>query len=211
MTLLRVLLCLLLLRPILFIVFGVNVRHAHWIPRVGPAIVVANHNSHLDTLVLMSLFPLDQLHAVRPVAAADYFTRNRVLRWLTEKLLHGIFISREQSQRSETYTKLSEALSAGDILILYPEGSRGEPERLSKFKMGITYLVERNPEVLVYPVFMHGLGKILPKNDWLPVPFLIDVFVGEPVRWSGEHQSFIRVLDRCIQDLAAEGHFSPWE
>ena len=211
MTLLRVLLCSLLLRPILFVVFGMNVRHAHRLPEAGPAIVVANHNSHLDTLVLMSLFPLNQLHTVRPVAAADYFVRNRVLRWLTEKLLGGIFISREPSQRSETYTKLSEALSAGSVLILYPEGSRGEPERLSKFKAGVTHLVERHPEVLVYPVFMHGLGKILPKNDWLPVPFLIDVFVGEPVRWSGDHQSFMEVLNKGIQNLAAEGHFAPWE
>lgn len=211
MTLLRVLLCLLLLRPILFLVFGVNVRHAHRIPRAGPAIVVANHNSHLDALVLMSLFPVDQLHAVRPVAAADYFTRNRVLYWLTKELMHAIFISRESTQRLETYMKLSEALTAGSILILFPEGSRGEPERLSRFKTGVTYLVERHPEVPIYPVFMRGLGKILPKNDWLPVPFLIDVFVGEPVRWSGDHQSFMGVLNSCMQDLAAEEHFPPWE
>ena len=211
MTLLRALLCVLLVRPILFLGFGVNVRNAQRIPRIGPAIVVANHNSHLDALVLMSLFPVGQLHVVRPVAAADYFTRNRVLWWLTKELMHAIFISRESTQRLETYMKLSEALTAGSILILFPEGSRGEPERLSKFKMGVTYLVERHPEVPVYPVFMHGLGKILPKNDWLPVPFLIDVFVGEPMRWSGDHHSFMTALNTCMYDLAAEGHFPPWE
>ncbi len=211
MTLLRVLLCLVLVRPVLFIVFGVNIRHAQRLPKVGPAIVVANHNSHLDTLVLMSLFPIAHLHDVRPVAAADYFTRNRMLQWLTKELLHGIFISRDPTQRSETYLKLSEALTAGNILILYPEGSRGEPERLSKFKMGVTYLVERYPKVPVYPVLMHGLGKILPKNDWLPVPFLIDVFVGEPMHWTGDHHSFLGTLNTCMQDLAAEGNFPPWE
>ena len=51
----------------------------------------------------------------------------------------------------------------GEILVLFPEGSRGEPERLTEFKRGVALLVKDNPEVPVTPVFMHGLGKSLPK------------------------------------------------
>ena len=211
MNLLRALFFALLVRPLVFVLFGANVRHGARVPRSGPAIVVANHNSHLDTLVLMSLFPLGQLHLLRPVAAADYFTRNRLLGWFTQRLLQGILIARQPSPKADPFAELSSALAAGHILILYPEGSRGEPERLAGFKTGVAHLAKRHPAVGVYPVFMHGLGKVLPKNDWVPVPFFIDVFVGEPLRWSCDRAGFMAALNGRMAELAAEGQFPVWE
>jgi len=63
----------LIIKPIVFIVLGLNLRGHDKLPKKGPAVIVANHNSHLDTIVLMSLYPLSIIHRVRPVAAVDYF------------------------------------------------------------------------------------------------------------------------------------------
>jgi len=192
----------LLIRPLAYVVFGLSLRNRERLPRWGPAIVVANHNSHLDTGVLMSLFPILSLRRVRPVAAADYFLRSKFVAWFTLSIMGIIPIDRTARERGEDpFVDISEALSNGDILIVYPEGTRGEPEQMVEFKKGISHLIENHANVPVVPVFLRGLGKALPKGSWLPVPFFVDVFVGEPLHWSGDRDSFMTDLRDALSDL----------
>lgn len=209
--LLRFLFFALFARLLVLIVLGLNVRRRELLPAAGPAIVVANHNSHLDTLVLMTLLPLRLLPRVRPVAALDYFLRNRGLAWFALNIIGIIPLSRRPQRGADPLAPCAEALQRGDILILFPEGSRGEPERMAKFKTGVAHLAERCPAVPVVPVFMHGLGKALPKGDFVLVPFFCDVFVGEGLRWTGERGSFMAGLEAAMGRLAGEGCFAVWE
>ncbi len=205
---------LLLVRPVVLVVLGLIVRYRGRLPRRGPAIVVANHNSHLDTMVLMTLFPLSQLPSLRPVAAMDYFLRNRLLAWFSLNLIGILPISRGARARGEDpLTGCYAALDRGEILILFPEGTRGEPERMAEFKKGVSYLAERYPDVPVSPVFLHGLGKALPRGEAILVPFFCDVFVGEPMLWSGDggREGYLHSLEASLRALAAEGNFPEWE
>ncbi len=202
---------LLVVRPLLALVLGVNLRHAERLPRSGPAILAANHNSHLDTLLLMSLYPLAQLRRVRPVAAADYFLKNRVVAWFALDIMHILPLARRPQAGEPPLAHIEAALAAGDILILFPEGSRGEPEKRSELKTGIAHLMEHAPAVPVVPVYLHGLGKALPRGDWLPVPFFADGFVGEPLTWQGSRVQMMQALEDRFAELERQGGYPAWE
>jgi 1-acyl-sn-glycerol-3-phosphate acyltransferase len=210
--LLRLFFFAVIVRGVVTIVLGLNVRHRQRLPRTGPAVLAANHNSHLDTMVLMTLMPLSLLDRVRPVAAADYFLRNRLIAWFATEIIGILPIRRQRAFPTEDpLAPLVEALDRGEILIFFPEGSRGEPEKLTEFKSGIARLSERRPGVPIVPVFMHGLGKALPKGEAILVPFFVDVFVGEPVKWKGDRDGYMTEFRDTMTSLAAEGHFSAWE
>ena len=209
---LRFLFFFLIVRPLILIIIGLNVRHRERLPKNGPAIVVANHNSHLDTFVLMTLLPFRLLSRLHPVAAADYFLKNRLLAWFSCKIIGIIPIQRSGiTAKSDPLAGCSEALERGEILILYPEGSRGEPERMSNFKSGIAHLSKRYPDVPIYPVFLHGLGRALPKDEAILVPFFCDVFVGASMRWTGDRERFMELLAEKMKLLSDEGKFPSWE
>jgi 1-acyl-sn-glycerol-3-phosphate acyltransferase len=198
-------------RPLVFAVLGVNLRDGERLPRQGPAILVANHNSHLDTLVLMTLLPHRLLSKIRPVAALDYFLKTRWLAWFAMRIVGIIPLDRKPKPGADPLALPDAALTRGDILILFPEGSRGEPERLQAFKTGIVHLAKRHPAAPVVPIFLHGLGKALPKDAVLLVPFFVDVFVGEPIAWTGERAEFMARLERAMRDLAAECRAPAWD
>jgi 1-acyl-sn-glycerol-3-phosphate acyltransferase len=219
MSLLRRLFMIMILRPLLLVVIGLNVRHRERLPLQGPAIVIANHNSHLDAFVLLSLFPVRLLDRVRPVAAADYFLRNRWLAWFTLNIVNMIPIDRGKVRRRpsggiedaamaghESGNPLQgclEALRRNEILLIFPEGSRGAAEELTRFKGGVARLKEQMPDVPVIPVFMRGLGRILPKGEFVLVPVVVDVLLGEAVAWTGARASFTQDMETAVTKLAS--------
>jgi 1-acyl-sn-glycerol-3-phosphate acyltransferase len=206
------LLFFLLIRIVLLVILGINVRRKELLPASGPAIVIANHNSHLDTLVLMSLFPLRLLPYIRPVAATDYFMSTSVLAWFATRIVNIIPLARNHARTiSDPLESVRAALTNASIVILYPEGTRGEPEQLTRFKRGIAHLAEQFPTTPVIPVFIHGLGKALPKGETLLVPFFCDVFVGEPLRFKDDRNAFMQAVNDRFLALASEGNFSSWD
>lgn len=191
---LQYLLFALLVRPLVLLVLGINVRNRERLPRRGPAIIAANHNSHLDALVLMALLPLRDLHRVRPVAAADYFLRNRLLAWFALRVI-GILPLRRGGEGGDPLAGLQRALGRSEVLLLFPEGSRGEPETPAPLKPGIAHLLQRVPQAALVPVHLAGLGKALPRGEGILVPFICDIHIGPAMHWQGERQQLMDALN----------------
>ena len=193
--LLRLLFFAVFVRPLTFLVLGLNIRGRKHLPVDGPAIIVANHNSHLDTLVLMSLFPLENLRKVHPVAAADYFLTGKFISWFSQKIIGIIPLSRKMSHKNrDPFSPIKRALDRGEIIIFFPEGSRGSPEEMTPIKSGIAHLVKDHPHVPIVPVFLSGLGKALPKGDPILVPFHVDVKIGEPIFQGIDRNALIEAI-----------------
>ena len=89
---LRLLFFLLIVKPFLLLAVGISVRGRRRLPTQGPALIVANHNSHLDALVLAALLPLRLLPRIRPAASAEYFLRGRWRSWFARQVLSLIHI-----------------------------------------------------------------------------------------------------------------------
>jgi len=202
------------IRPMVFLYLGVNIRRSFLLPKKGPAILVANHNSHLDTVVLMIACPRSLFSHLRPVAAADYWLKGPLLTWFSTHVLNIVPIHRKKEDRpegSDPLDSIGKALDEGSAVIFFPEGSRGEPEQMTSFKRGIAILAERHPDVPVVPVYFQGLGRALPRGEGLLVPFLCDMYVGEHLYWSGDEEEFMKRLVRRFESLSREGYKPQWE
>ncbi|HZN56193.1 MAG TPA: lysophospholipid acyltransferase family protein [Candidatus Polarisedimenticolaceae bacterium] len=181
-------------RPMLRWYWGARYRRLHYVP-TGPCIVVANHNSHLDAALLMSMFPLRRLPHVHPVAAADYFGKTAWRRAVAMVWMNAMGIERTAPPGKDVLSPMIEALEDGETLIFFPEGSRGEPGVVGPFRPGIGRIVKSVPGVQVVPVFLAGAERSLPRGESVPLPLGIDVIIGKP-------RTFSTALD--ARDIAEE-------
>ena len=190
-------------RPVTFLWMGFAVRGKELLPKKGPAIVIANHNSHLDALMLMSLFPLHLAPSIRAAAAADYFFRNRAARFVSEHFAGLIPLERGGGAR-DPLQPLVRALEEKNILLLFPEGSRGSPGAMAEIKPGLWHLARRCPEASIHPVYLHGLGRAMPKGAWIPVPLFADIRVGEPFAATENKREFPGRVKTIFEGLRAQ-------
>jgi len=199
-------------RALVLLALGLTVRNRERLPKDGPAVLAANHNSNLDALALMSLMPLHLLSKLRPVAAVDYFFTSKVRGWFVTNIIGIIPVKRGSGKEGGNPLAACEAaLDRGEILVLFPEGSRGDPETLGPLKKGIGHLACARPKVPIIPIYLHGLGKALPKGSTVLVPFNCTVNVGKPLYGTTSYSAFVVELQAAMAKLGAQEKPPAWE
>lgn len=176
-------------------IIGISCRYNKNIKENQQYIYVANHNSHLDTACILCALSPQELLSTHPVAAADYFGKNKLTTFLSEYFLNACLIRRNKENGGENpIEKMDKLLKQGKSLIIFPEGSRGEPEKFQAFKLGVSILLAKNPHIPFLPIYMNGLGKALPKGEGVVLPFVGSVTFGKP-RYINKDQSLEEITD----------------
>ena len=167
-----------------FIARLITGAQGHWKgcpPKAEQRIYFANHQSHLDWVLIWAALPREMRSVTRPIAARDYWTATPLKTWITTEVFHAVYVSRTRSDDQDPLGPLVEALRMGDSLVIFPEGTRslkGEPQ---PFKSGLFHLAEQFPDVTLVPAWIDNVQRVMPKGEVVPVPILCTVTFGTPL------------------------------
>ena len=184
---------------------GAQARWVGCAPSDTQRIYFANHTSHMDFILIWCVLPGLLRRKTRPVAAADYWSRGALRRFLIHRVFRGILIARDHVDRSHNpIDAMCRALDEGASLILFPEGTRGPGGGLQPFKAGLYHLARSRPAIELVPVWIDNAYRVLPKDLPLPIPLLCSVAFGKPRQLEPEEPK-PEFLDRMQDSVAALG------
>jgi 1-acyl-sn-glycerol-3-phosphate acyltransferase len=176
------------------------VSGAENLPRSGSFVLVANHASHLDAALLLSLLPLSRLHRAYPLAARDYFCANRARAVATALAFNVLPFDRDVPACRALKVCRSLLAEDGTVLVVFPEGTRSADGRVGPFKPGVGFLLA-GLDVPVVPVHLSGTHRAWPKGARLPrVGVGVGVRVGRPRVYANLERTKASALAIC-EDL----------
>lgn len=143
----------------------------------------ANHVSNADMPMIWSVLPPSLRRQTRPVAAADYWLKNRLRAFAGRDVFRAVLIDRRPEARAEDpVAQMAAALDGGASLILFPEGKRNMgPDPLEPFKTGLFHLATARPGVDLVPTWVANLNAVMPKGEIIPLPLMCTVTFGAPI------------------------------
>jgi 1-acyl-sn-glycerol-3-phosphate acyltransferase len=172
-----------ILGPWLRLVYRPWAEGLEHIPAQGAAIVASNHLSFSDSLFMPLVVP----RRVAFLAKSDYFTGSGVKGWLTRVFFRGVGqvpIDRSGGKASEAAIRAGlRVLRRGDLLGIYPEGTRSPDGRLYRGKTGVARMA-LEAKVPVIPVAMIDTDKMQPPGRLIPKVMRPGVRFGKPMDFS---------------------------
>ena len=111
-------------RSFLRLIIGVKYVNSGVLKTQKQYILIANHNSHLDSLAIMSAMPLSKVHKLHPIAAEDFFGDKSIKEFLMKHFVNAVLIPRKRPEKPgdpDALQIMSDLLTKGDSIILYPD------------------------------------------------------------------------------------------
>jgi 1-acyl-sn-glycerol-3-phosphate acyltransferase len=177
------------------------------LPVSPPFVLIANHTSHLDALLLAALLPAKWRDQVSPVAASDAFFEKRPTATFAAWFLNALAIRRGGTGAHSLEQMRDRLNEENAVFIIFPEGTRSRTGQLQSFKSGIGRLVAEN-KVPVVPCRLEGCSRAWPPGNSFIKPTCLSIKIGKPVTFedcpdtrAGWNTVAARLHD-CIEELA---------
>jgi len=191
---------LLVAGPIVGTIFRPWVIGHENVPKTGGVIMASNHLSFVDSIFL----PLNMDRRISFLAKSDYYTARGPKGWFIKNFLKGtgmLPIDRSGGKASEASLQTGlGVLARGDVLGIYPEGTRSPDGRMYRGRTGVARMILEG-HVPVVPVAMVNTEKVMPLGSWLPKIRRVGIIIGEPLDFSRfEGMEGDRFILRSITD-----------
>lgn len=171
-----------LLGPLLKTIYRPWVEGLENIPKTGPVIMVGNHLSVVDSFFL----PLMTDRRIYFLAKSDYFTGKGLKGWFVRNFMLGVGqipINRSGGSASEASLQAGlGVLAKGNVLGIYPEGTRSPDGNLYRGRTGIARLILESGATVV-PAVMIDTDKAMPIGAKLPRIRRIGTLIGKPLNF----------------------------
>ena len=170
------------------------------VPRQGPLVVCANHFATLDPPMVPAYLPRADTWNM---AKSEYF-RKPLMRWIFTRY-HAFPVVRHSADRA-ALRRAFDLLKAGEVLIIYPEGTRVESGELATPEPGAGFIAQK-AGCPVLPVALTGTRECLPKGSRWPRRVPVTLRFGKPFllpqrRPNGERISHEEASDAIMLAIA---------
>lgn len=197
-----------ILLPLIMPIFQFRVVGKEDVPTTEGVILAANHVSYLDPLFIGAALVEHQLHFMAKEELFRFPFFGAVLR-----RLYTVPVRRGQVDYAAIRQSLR-LLKEGEIVAVFPEGTRGDGKALQEAEEGIGFLAARSGCPII-PVYVQGSGKVLPRDKRIPRVHPVTVHFGHPLRLGGEtphketrrdHRRLTEEVMKGIAELKARSH-----
>ncbi|MET0212164.1 MAG: AMP-binding protein [Vicinamibacterales bacterium] len=203
--------------PVGRIFASVDVRGLEHLERLdGPVIFAANHQSHLDTPVILDALPARWRYRVAPAMAKEFFkahfypeqfsrrayVQNSANYYLASLFFNAFPLPQREVGTRQTLRYIGELIGRGYSILIYTEGRRTDTGEIGRFQPGAAMIAARL-EVPVVPVRLEGLERILHQSWKFPQRGRASVTFGAPISLTGhEYAEMATRIEAAVKALA---------
>jgi long-chain acyl-CoA synthetase len=182
-----------------------------------PVIFAANHQSHMDTPVILAALPRRVRARVSTAMAKEFFkahffpdqfTRkewftNSLNYWLSAAFFNTFPLPQREAGARQTLRYAGELIGDGYSVLIFPEGKRTEHGEINAFRPGVGMMASRLG-VPVIPVRLVGVDRVLHHTWKMAKPGRVRVIFGAPMRLAGEdYADLARQVEAAVRNLSA--------
>ena len=152
-------------------------------PVARQRVYFANHTSNADMPLIWTVLPAALRRETRPVAAADYWLKNKLRAFVGPEVFNAVLVDRRRDKQVEDPMEaMLGALDEGSSLNIFPEGGRNRSDDpLLPFKAGLYNIAKARPDIDLVPTWIDNIASIMPSGEVIPVPLACTVIFGAPI------------------------------